>query len=161
MKSEARVLADVYQDVRKLTKFYLSKAEAIDPFQEYEVAGKKLNSLYWLTGHLVWAEHFLLVEGLGSSKMDIPWLPRFEIGNSLVQSEELPSLEEIQKTMDQVHNQALKMILSLTDEALEDAANVPMFTRTKRGIIQHAIRHEPCHVGQIGWLCKINGIETV
>ena len=163
-KSEARVLADCYQDVRKLTKFYLSKAATIDEHERIVANGVRLNSLYWLTGHLAWAENALLLKAIGGEPLDIPWLDRFELGADFEYDSSLPPHDELVKTMDTIHDRAMRTILSMTPEQLEEPQlDTGLFgpEAQKRTIIRHAIRHEPCHAGQIGWLCKMHGIETI
>ena len=163
-KSEGRILSEVFQDVRSLTKYYLAKANEVDPYREYEINGKKLNSLYWVAGHITWAEHFLLVEGLTGEKMDIAWLSNFKLGSSYTPSTELPSMDEIHAGMDLVHKRVMRTLLALGPDELGQPNEIGLSFGggdTKRVIIRHAIRHEPCHAGQIGWILKINGLETV
>jgi hypothetical protein len=72
--TESRVLADAFQSVRNLTKMYLSKLEGLDIDKRFDINGKKLNSVRWLAGHIVWSEHYLLIEGLDGKPVEIPWL---------------------------------------------------------------------------------------
>jgi hypothetical protein len=168
-KSESQVLSEVFQDVRSLTKFYLGRTEGIDPFHEFRSGEIALNTLYWLTGHIVWSQHFLLVECLTGRKMDIPWLDKFDNGltaDELANRAELgmPTVEEIMETMDNVHEAAMQNIIALDDAGLDEDNHLGIQFRTgkaKRVIIRHAIRHEPCHTGQIGWILKMAGKETV
>jgi len=166
-KSEAQVLAEAFEDVRSLTKFYYSLAKEVDPFRQWEINGHKLNSLYWILGHIVWSQHFLLVEAMTGEQSGIPWLPLFDMADS--PATELngvtkPTVEEVLQTMDAVHAKAMGILKAMTDEELGEPNKAGIQFRAgdaKRVIVRHAIRHEPCHTGQIGWLLKINGIETV
>jgi len=162
--TESKILADAFQSVRNLTKLYLSKFEGIDIFQNLEFNGKKFNSAYWLMGHLAWSEHYLLVEGLGGKKMDIPWLEKFSLGAKPDDTDRSPAYGEILKTLDKVHDSAMKQMLSLSGDEL-DKPNMIDATfggkNTKRAVILHAIRHEPAHAGQLSWILKANGITFV
>ena len=163
-KSESQILWDVFEDVRSLTKFYLARAEGVDPHRTFHGEDKSLNTLYWLTGHLVWAQHFLLVEALSGNRMDIPWIEKFDNGLEDTREAGLPSIEELHETMDRVHEHAKGIVLNLDAKALEEDNHMGIQFRagkSKRTIIHHAIRHEPCHTGQIGWLLKMAGVETV
>lgn len=163
VKTEANIFADCFEDVRGLTRFYYSKLRDVDPFARIEVNGKKLNTIYWLMGHLVWAEHFLLVRAMGKPSMEIPWFDRFEFGAAPTHSEDHPSLETILQEMKHVHAHAMEIVRSLTDEELDEENAVGISFgggNSKRVIIRHAIRHEPCHAGQLGWLCQIHHIAT-
>src|ERR1035441_2993438 len=105
-KSEAIILAEVFEDVRGLTKFCLHRAKKVDPHRTYEAYGSPLNSLYWIMGHVVWAEYYLLVEALTGNKMEISWLKNFERGSNFEENRDNPTIEEVMRTMDLVHNQA-------------------------------------------------------
>jgi hypothetical protein len=166
-KSEAQILAQTFEDVRSLTKFYYSRAQEMEPRKGWEINGHTLNSLYWILGHLVWSEHYLLVEAMTGEQSDIPWLPLFDMPDD--QSNDYnglpkPTVEEIIGTMDTVHAKAMRIVNAMSDDDLAEPNKAGIQFRAgdaKRVIIRHAIRHEPCHTGQIGWLLKINGLETV
>jgi uncharacterized damage-inducible protein DinB len=162
-KSESQTLWDVFEDVRSLTKFYLARAEGVDPHRVFHGEDKSLNTLYWLMGHIVWAEHYLLVEALTGKRMDIPWIEKFDNGLENTREAGLPSLDEIRETMERVHAQAMAGVLALDASGLEEENHAGIQFRVgkaKRTIIHHAIRHEPCHTGQIGWILKMAGVET-
>lgn len=161
-KSESQILCEVFEDVRSLTKFYLSRAEGIDPYRQFQGEGMTFNTLYWLMGHIVWSEHYLLVEALTGRRMEIPWLDQFD--NALDLSVPLPSVDELLDGMERVHEQFMQNILSLDGAGLDEENHAGIQFRagkSKRVVIRHAIRHEPCHTGQIGWILKMAGKETV
>jgi len=161
-KSESQILADTFEAVRGLTKFYISKLEKLDVKKQYSFNGVSFNTAYWITAHLVWSEHSLIIEGLGGKKMDIPWLEEFSIGSPSAIKETWPEYKEVLKRMDQVHEAAMKLIRSLSDEELDKPNHIGAYfmgKNTKRSIITHAIRHEPMHTGQISWILKLNSVE--
>lgn len=164
MTSEAHVYADVYHNVRSLTKFYLANARTLDPHHRPVADGKQLNSLYWLVGHLVWTEYSLIHYGVGGEELTIPWLSYFELGSELTTTDALPTFEELLEELDRSHERALEIIRSLNDDELYQPNNVGISfggNASKRMLLHHAIRHEPCHTGQIGWLCKIHGVKVI
>jgi hypothetical protein len=162
--TEAEILANVFEDVRNLTKFYIIKSRTLDSHKRYEIDGVRLNSRYWLIAHLVWTEHHLVVKGIGDRTMDIQWLDKFSFGSEPETHTDLPSLEEVMAKMDEVHAVAMECIRATTSEELSQPNHNPEMgfrgDNTKRMILHHVIRHEPCHAGQLGWLCKIGGVET-
>ena len=163
-KSESETLADTYEGVRGLTKFFFSKTKDINVHKRWSVDGISFNSIYWMAAHLTWTEHMLLVEGLTGKKMDIPWLEDFAMGTVPPARNSNPTYEEALKQLDEVHKEAVKNIRSLTDEQLDEPNHQDvafMGKNTKRNIIMHAIRHEPMHLGQLSWLLKLNGIKIV
>ena len=115
-------------------------------------------------GHIVWAEHNLLVFALTGNKMEIPWLDKFERGSIPEINRENPSPEEILRTMDLVHERAMDGLRAMPNAELDEPNLAEVEFRggnAKRVIVRHAIRHEPCHAGQIGWILKMNGLESV
>jgi uncharacterized damage-inducible protein DinB len=161
-KSESQILADTFEAVRGLTKFYISKLENLDIRKQYTINGVSLNTALWITAHLVWTEHSLLIEGLGGKKMDIPWLEEFSIGSSTANKDTWPEYDEVLKRMDEVHNTAMKLLRSLSDDELDKPNLIDanfMGKNSKRNVITHAIRHEPMHTGQISWILKLNSVE--
>ncbi len=164
-KSEANILADAFESVRTLTKWYISKMKEVDMYKEFEVEGKKLNSAYWLVAHLIWAENFLLLECLGSNGADIPWLGQFSIKSKMPESRAgLPEIKEMLDAWKTVHAKAMEHVRSLPDELLDTENPLGIGfgdDKTHRMMIQHAIRHEALHTGHLSWICKLYGIKTV
>ena len=94
--------------------------------------------------------------------MDIPWLEEFSIGSTTANKDTWPEYNEVLKRMDEVHDAAMNLIRSLSDEELDKPNLIGatfMRTNSKRAVITHAIRHEPMHTGQISWILKLNSVE--
>jgi uncharacterized damage-inducible protein DinB len=126
------------------------------------INGKTFNSPYWIAAHLTWTEHSLLIEGMGAELMPIPWLEKFSIGKIPENTEVLPKYEEVLKIMEEVHENAMKVINSLTDKQLDEPNTFGVTfggVNSKRAVIKHAIRHEPMHIGQISWYLKLNDVK--
>lgn len=166
MEDNIRVqtLIRTYEMMRNLSKFYMSKLEGLDLKKEYELNGAKLNSAYWLIAHLVWTEHFLIIEGIGGDSMAIEWLNDYAIGTAPEDIDSGPPFEEILATLDEVHKRAIEILSKTTDEQLESENNIGATfggKNTKETVFMHAIRHEPMHIGQLSWILKANGIRLV
>jgi len=163
-RTEANVLADAYESVRALTRWYLSKMKEVDMFKEFEVDDKKLNSAYWVMAHLVWAENFLLLRALGGKPVDLPWLDQFGISSTPVKRDTLPEVKHVLDEWKAVHVTAMTHVRSLPDDLLatDNPAGFGFAgDNSYRMMIQHAIRHEAMHTGHLSWLCKLYGIKTV
>lgn len=153
-----------YEMVRNLTKFYLSKMQGLDFRRQYEIDGVKLNTAYWLIAHLVWTEHFLIIEGIGGESMGIEWLNDYAIGTSAGDINNEPAVEEVLAKLDEVHTRAIEILNGMTDEQLDSENNIEANfggRKTKETVFMHAIRHEPMHIGQISWILKANGISLI
>lgn len=163
-KTEAQVLAEAFKSVRNLTKFYMQNLKEEDVHKQYKINGVKMNSAYWITAHLVWSEYMLIIEGLGGKKIDIPWLNDFGFGSKDESKDNRPPYSEVLEKMDLVHEQAMNLLKSQTDEQLGEPNLVNATfgqSNEKRAVVRHCIRHEPMHVGQISWIIKASGGKMV
>jgi hypothetical protein len=162
--SEAKVLADTFQKVRDLTRWYFSMMKEVDPYKHWEVNGTRLNNLIWLGSHITWAENSLILQGTGGKGVDIHWLEHYNISSNGSLHDAKHDMRTILDALKHVHELAMEHLLTITDEKM-DAENVFGFgfggLKTNRILIQHAIRHEAMHTGHLSWLCRINKIETV
>ncbi|MBP9191252.1 MAG: DinB family protein [Ignavibacteria bacterium] len=161
VKTESEILADVYDKVRGLSNFYLSYLPKIDIDKRIVSDGIKFNSAYWIAAHLVWTEHSLILNGITGEDMNIEWLNDFEYGSDPENIKHKPSIKEVFKTMELVHEKAISIIKAQTDIQLdEDNLFGEYFgdEKNKRNLIIHTIRHEPMHIGQLSWILKSNGI---
>jgi uncharacterized damage-inducible protein DinB len=163
-KTESQVLAEAFESVRNLTKFYLQNLKEEDINKELEISGKKFNSAYNLIAHLVWTEHFLIVQGVGNKTMDIPWLDEYGFGFEPNSIKQKPQYSEVLARLDDVHAEAMAILDKLPDEELEKPNHINATfgqKNDKLGVIKHCIRHEPMHVGQISWIIKAGGKKMV
>ena len=163
IKTESQTLADVYADVRKMTKFYFSKIKDTDIGKRFEINGEKFNSAHWLMAHLVWTEDGLLIKSLTGESSGIPWVNSVKLGSN-PDNAELPPIDEIMAALDATHIKALENIRALSNENLEEKTHTGLVfggADTKRNIIHHAIRHEPMHIGHLGWIAKMSGIKII
>lgn len=164
MRTEAQTLCQAFEMSRNLSMSFFKLLEGKDLQKEFECEGKKLNSAYWIMGHLAVTENYLLLKMCGGEIERFAWARPFGLGGAMPAEDERPSMEEMLKTLDTVHQKAMQHIAALTEEQL----NTPIETqlpvgkeRTIRGVILHAIRHEASHAGHLGWLCKLHGVKTL
>ena len=161
-KTESEILADVYEKVRSLSKMFIGGLKDIDTEKRLEIDNIKFNSAYWIVAHLVWTEHFLIIQGVGGEDMKIDWLNEYGFGSDPEKVKTKPPFEEILKKLDEVHIKAVEIITGLSDKQLEEDNFIDTNfggLKAKRNVITHAIRHEPMHIGQISWILKSNGIK--
>ncbi|MDQ3022520.1 MAG: DinB family protein [Bacteroidota bacterium] len=161
-KTEAQVLMEVYENVRGLSKMFITPLIDIDIDHRLEINDTKFNSAYWIIAHLVWTEHFLLVQGVGGEDMNIPWLEEYSFGTNPDEVKTKPPYEEVLKKLDEVHQKAVEIVKGLSDVQLDEENHVNASfggLKNKRNVIIHAIRHEPMHIGQLTWILKSNGLK--
>jgi len=162
--TEAKILADTFQKVRDLTRWYFSLLKEADPNHTWEINGTRLNSILWVASHVAWAENNLILEGTGGKGVEIDWLPHYNIRSTGAIHDAKHDMKAALNGLKLVHEKAMEHLLSLSDEAMEmeNIAGIAFGKdKTNRILIQHAIRHEAMHTGHLSWLCKINGIKTI
>ncbi|MCY7363507.1 MAG: DinB family protein [Ignavibacteria bacterium] len=159
--NQSELLAEALNSVRNLTKFYFSKINPEDLEIQMEVDGIKFNSPKWLAAHLAWTENFLLLQGIGGKTSEVKWLEEYGFGSNPDELKSEISFEEIMKTLDEIHNDAINHLISLSDEQLEEKNLIGANFGGKdtiKAVVIHAIRHEPMHTGQISWFLKYRGV---
>ncbi len=162
-KSEASVLLSVYENVRGLTKFFISKLGDTDINQVFEINGIKLNSIHWLIAHLAWTENELILKAVGNDDINLPWLEEYGFGSVPAEIKTVPDFESLLKVLDSIHERAVKILSALSAEDLDSDNHLDFSfagSKCKRNLIMHAIRHEPMHVGQLTWAMKLSGNKT-
>ena len=161
--STAKILLEAYNETRGLSNNYFHKLKETDINRSFEVNGVPLNCARWIMAHLVWAEHFLMLEALGAPKIPEDWFPKVAFGSPMCPPEKLPDIETILSSMKKIHDAVNKFVPELSDKLLEEKNELGIkfgTNESKRYMLLHAIRHEGNHAGQLGWLVKINRIKT-
>jgi|ERR1051326_798164 hypothetical protein len=163
MKKESQIIADIFDNGRKLLPFFLGKLEGVDPLKEIEVNGQKLNCVLWILAHMTWAEDALMLRAMGHEGSGIKWLEQFKIGGSAADKSGWPGMPEVMKGMEAVHKLTVEFVPALSDAQLDEKVPFALFKdeRPRRLILYHGIRHDSTHVGHLSWLCKLNGVKTV
>jgi len=163
-RTETQILADMMDKTRLLTRFYISNLKTIDPYEPIDFGGKRFNSLYWLTAHLIWAQDYLLVQGTGGKSVAPDWIKHYMIKSDGSLHEGHGDYKALLGEMKAVHEAALAHVQTLQDEDLgKDNAIGFQFgdgDTSNRLIIMHAIRHEGTHIGNLAWLGKMSEVQT-
>lgn len=162
-KSEASVLLSVYENVRGLTKFFISNLGDTDINQVFEINGIRLNSIHWLIAHLAWTENELILKAVGNDDINLPWLEEYGFGTVPAEIKTSPDFETLLKALDSTHEKAVKILSTLSEEELDRDNHLDISfagSKCKRNLIMHAIRHEPMHIGQLTWAMKLSGKKT-
>ena len=164
MNQQVKILLEIIESTRSMTKFYLKKLSFVDPLRDLEIGDKKLHGINWTVCHLMWAENFLLIESTGKEGMNFPWFEKVSIGSDYTISSELPPYSITFEAFNNLHKQAIEAIEKLTDEDLIKKASIILpFAKdtTIKDCIIHFIRHEGIHTGHLSWLAKLNDTRVV
>lgn len=163
--TEAEVLADTLDKTRALTKFYLSSLKEVNPEEPIIVNGENLNSLYWICAHLLWAEDNLAIKMTGGTSIAPEWAKHFPIKSSGELPAERPDFKTVLAEMKKVHEASIQHIKTLSSEQLNEENPAGFHfgdgNTTKRMMLQHCIRHEGTHLGQISLIARIFGKKLI
>ena len=69
--SRAKLLCDVLENQRRLTKWYLKRIPVEDLSIRIEVNGRELNSPLWNVAHLIWTDYHIGLLPMGY-KTEVP-----------------------------------------------------------------------------------------
>jgi hypothetical protein len=105
---------------RQLTRFYLSQLKAADPYTAVRLGDMTFNSIYWLTAHLIWAEHNLIMRLTGSSERLPAWLKHYSIGSDGTLHEGHGSYRELLDLMKTVHAQCMDYLRAMPSTNLDE-----------------------------------------
>lgn len=158
---QVQVLKETLEMTHNLAVWYFNKLAESDVYQQFEANGQKLNSIYWLAGHLAWSENDLVLKGIHAPMHQADWLEDFKFGEA--HTTKGPSWEELKSTAKEIHEMAMGALDKLTDRDLEkeNGSGVGFGGKpTIRLTIMHQIRHVGTHCGHLGWIAKLNGIKT-
>ncbi|MCS6935613.1 MAG: DinB family protein [Chitinophagales bacterium] len=162
--TQAVLLASTFQCVRDLTLWYLKFLREVNPYQTVQVNGAQLNSIYWLTAHIAWAENHLLLQCCGGAPLHYPWLEHYKLGSNGTLHDHEPDMKDLLQTLKTIHERAMFHLHQLSDNDIEKpnpCGYVFNKDNSIRMMIQHSIRHEAQHAGHLSWWCKLSGIQTI
>jgi len=124
-------------------------------------AGPESTPMIWMAAHLTQVRHGLL-KMLGEAT-EIPWDARFGRGSTVRSPNEYPRMEEILDLWSQTAAALRQRLGSLTDAEL--SAKPPrefrIADKSLRGAIAYLAYHEAYHVGQMAYLRKWLGKESL
>lgn len=159
--SRAQFLADMMENTRQFSLWYMKKVP-IERWKEVvNVDGVVLNHPYWTLGHLAWTDVFMVLKPLKSDYISPLFVNQFGI-NTKPESENELSIDDLKELVNEIHQTKIGLVKSLSDEALDGPFPLTMlkFASTYHALM-HNIRHEGIHAGQISVFCKVKQIQTV
>jgi len=161
---KTKLLSILLADARSITRFFLSNLKEKDVYHKFEIDGIQLNNIIWIVGHLAWAQDAFILKNLNTGVVSPDWLSEFGVGSKCPTENNGPTYSEVYATFKDINNKSIEALPLATTEKL---AQDNMFgfgfgdNKSVEMLIRHCIRHESNHAGQLGWLCKLNGIKTM
>jgi len=119
--------------------------------------GETLNHALWLTGHMAWAEDYLVLEvPKGAAVRRKDWDALFDHTSEKLPADQYPSFDEVVSEYRRVHGDVLKRLAALTPGDLARAsASGQRWFPTAAHAISHQVTHGHYHLGQFVLLEKL------
>jgi len=141
------------------TNLFETVLEGVPGDLQYTRPTDKANSVNWVAGHLA-RYRFALTAMLGL-EVESPWGDLYRKGTGAEDTTEYPSLDEIKAVWKEISARMLKGLEEATEDQLtkEPPWTKPGMENTIRGTITFLAFHESYHLGQLGYLRKLHGLE--
>ncbi len=158
MHAQVAPLAEIFKLNQRLLVAALDGISAADAARRFEGNG---NSPQWIAGHAV-TSRALLAKIVGAG-VEPPWPDLFGRGAKPRDAKEYPLLATILRTWDEVSASLMKRLETVGEADLRAPApfNLPVADKTVLGAVSFLALHESYHVGQLGYLRKLLGRETL
>ena len=157
----------------KLTRSQtLSVLKGIPSHLWYETPDVMETNVAWLTGHLIVSQYYHSIAVISGSHRDIfrevplkEYLPIYSLMSKSTTPEVKPSPEKLLEDLETVNQHALRILDSLTDQAMEEPLEPTKFphpiAKTKYEALTWSFRHEMWHLGQVATLGRILGYPVI
>ncbi|HTL83278.1 MAG TPA: DinB family protein [Bacteroidia bacterium] len=165
--SELATLRNMVDVTRQLAHFALKKLDhdKVDMKKRFVAGERKLNSVYWLTAHMAWAQNSLILRSTGGPNPELPWLKLFALGKDAEEGQQNgPPWEEVYAGFKKVHELTMEHLDKMNPGDLDSENKINweiLGGKTMRNTIMHHIRHENNHIGQLLWLVNFHGSRTI
>jgi len=157
-------LALAVEQIRFARSYTLGLASDVDPADWFRMPGG-VTHVAWQLGHLAMAEYRLALERIRGRRpeddalIDAAFLRRFGPDAPSPDARLYPSAAEIRAVLDRVHEQTLRELPHLSDDALgEPPARPHKIAKNKLASLLWCGQHEMLHAGQIGLLRRLLGL---
>ena len=123
--------------------------------------GPQSNSLLWIAGHLALSRCRMLK--LAGGDVDFPWSDLFSRGSAIQDPAAYPDLNNILEAWESTSNLLLAALPRMTPELLfaKSPQSLPGDDKSVRGALSFLVYHEAYHIGQMGYLRKMLGYESL
>jgi len=117
------------------------------------------NSMHWIAGHAT-VVRARFSAGLGRPH-ELEWNQHFRRGGTNDTEAQWPAIETIVAAWDAIDPILQQRLSELTAEDLAATSNGVGFDGTMNGLIQLMAFHDAYHVGQLGYLRRVSGLDRL
>ena len=146
----------------KLGDFLLKAAlEKLSHEELHRRGGPQSNSLIWIAGHLALSRSRMLK--LAGGEADFAWTDLFSRGSAVQDPTVYPELDKILQSWEKTSGLLLTALPKMTPEQLfaKSPQSLPGDDKSVRGALSFLVYHEAYHIGQMGYLRKMLGYESL
>ncbi|MCW8133498.1 MAG: DinB family protein [Planctomycetota bacterium] len=116
-----------------------------------------MNHVLWLTGHMTWAEDYLILEvpkGLTFRRKD--WDRLFDHSSEKLSDDQYPSFADVKNEYTRVHAEVVKHLALMSPADLARASTMDKrWLPTSAHAIAHQVTHGQYHLGQLMYVEKL------
>jgi len=123
--------------------------------------GPDSSSMLWIAGHLTLSRARMLK--LAGGDFDFQWSDLFAKGAAITEPSSYPAISEILATWAEVSKQLLVHLSQVEPAVLyaKSPHSFPIEDKSVRGALAFFVYHESYHIGQMGYLRKMLGYESL
>lgn len=146
----------------KLGDYLLKTAlENLSDEELHRRGGPQSNSMLWITGHLALSRHRMLK--LAGEDREFAWADLFSRGSAIQAPDAYPPLDEVLQAWDRGSSELLAALPKMTPSQLfaKSPQSLPTDDKSVRGALSFLVYHEAYHIGQMGYLRKMLGYESL
>jgi len=147
-------------DLYKLNTSVFDKVlEGFQDDRQFDRPAEKANSVNWVAGHMA-SSRYGVANMLGVNDK-CPWGDLYDMGSDVADISKYPSLDEIKSAWKEISAKVLKGLEDVEEEQLikEPPWKAPGVEHSIRGSVAFMSFHESYHLGQLGYLRKIQDLE--
>ncbi|MCP4685348.1 MAG: DinB family protein [bacterium] len=157
MHQTLSAVADLY---KLNTNIFEKILEGFENARQFERSGENANSVNWIAGHMA-SSRFGVAAALGLEEK-CPWGDLYDMGAEVSDTSKYPSLDEIKAVWKDLSGKIVKGMEEVSEDQLagKPAWEPPAVEHSNRGIVAFMSFHESYHMGQLGYLRKIHGLDS-
>ncbi len=143
------------------TKLFLNALDGIDEEYGKKRLNESTNNISFIALHLLDAR-FYICRFMGLNIKN-PFAEQMKVVKNVDELKDCPSLEEIRTCWKEVSQKLEKVICEISAEDLtaKSGMRLPMNDDSKYGAVSFLLQHESYHIGQIAFLRKSLGFDSM
>jgi len=155
------VIGSVLQGMSLNDQLYRSALDGLNREELNRRTGPESSPLIWLAGHLVSGRCGMA--GLAGIKVEFAWQEFFKRYSKILEPSAYPEIGEIESAWSDTSSRLETRLGQLTDQELNAPSprKFPVTDQTVRAGLAFLFWHESYHIGQIGFLKKWLGYDSL